>query len=193
MVPEVLEELEEDFVWLVRLAPEVADVRLELELLDEPRRVVVDEPSVLTVLVVVRVEPLVFTRDVVVVLAGLTLRDVVVLPLVWLVRLEELLEVLDEPEVLVRLELLEVLDELEEPVRLELPDVPEVLLDELEEELVWLVRLEEVLPVVVVVLVFGATRCCSSRALLIAAVRLPPEVLSLATRFENVCSGWRVS
>lgn len=174
----------------MRLAPEVADVRLELELLDEPRRVVVDEPSVLTVLVVVRVEPLVFTRDVVVVLAGLTLRDVVVLPepVVWLVRLEELLVLLDALEELVLLELLEVLDELEEPVLLELPDVPEVL-EELEEEFVWLVRLDEVLPVVVVVLVFGATRCCSSRALLIAAVRLPPEVLSLATRFENVCSG----
>ena len=192
MEPERLEELEVELVWLVRLEPEVADVRLVLELLDEPRRVVVDEPSVFTVLVVVRVEPLVLTRDVVVVLAGLTLRDVVVLPLVWLVRLEELLEVLEEPEELVRLELLEVLDELEEPVLLELPDVPEVL-DELEEELVWLVRLDEVLPVVVVVLVFGATRCCNSRALLIAAVRLPPEVLSLATRFENVCSGWRVS
>ena len=171
----------------MRLEPEVADVRLVLELLDEPRRVVVDEPSVFTVLVVVRVEPLVLTRDVVVVLAGLTLRDVDVLPepVVWLVRLEELLEVLDEP---VRLELLELL---EEPVLLELPEVlvvPEVLLDD-EEEFVWLVRLEEVLPVVVVVLVFGATRCCSSRALLIAAVRLPPEVVSLATRFENVCSG----
>ena len=180
MEPERLEELEVELVWLVRLEPEVADVRLVLELLDEPRRVVVDEPSVFTVLVVVRVEPLVLTRDVVVVLAGLTLRDVDVLPepVVWLVRLEELLEVLDEP------------------VLLELPEVlvvPEVLLDELEEELVWLVRLEEVLPVVVVVLVFGATRCCSSRALLIAAVRLPPEVVSLATRFEKVCSGWRVS
>ena len=191
MEPERLEELEVELVWLVRLEPEVADVRLVLELLDEPRRVVVDEPSVFTVLVVVRVEPLVLTRDVVVVLAGLTLRDVDVLPepVVWLVRLEEVLEVLDEP---VRLELLELLEEL---VLLELPEVlvvPEVLLDD-EEELVWLVRLEEVLPVVVVVLVFGATRCCSSRALLIAAVRLPPEVLSLATRFENVCSGWRVS
>lgn len=175
----------------MRLEPEVADVRLVLELLDEPRRVVVDEPSVFTVLVVVRVEPLVLTRDVVVVLAGLTLRDVDVLPepVVWLVRFEELLEVLDEPV------LLELLELLEEPVLLELPEVlvvPEVLLDD-EEEFVWLVRLEEVLPVVVVVLVFGATRCCSSRALLIAAVRLPPEVVSLATRFENVCSGWRVS
>ena len=192
MEPERLEELEVELVWLVRLEPEVADVRLVLELPDEPRRVVVDEPSVFTVLVVVRVEPLVLTRDVVVVLAGLTLRDVDVLPepVVWLVRLEELLEVPDEP---VRLELLELL---EEPVLLELPEVlvvPEVLLDELEEELVWLVRLEEVLPVVVVVLVFGATRCCSSRALLIAAVRLPPEVVSEATRFEKVCSGWRVS
>ena len=181
-VPDVRDELELPEVRDELELPDVAAVRLvPVEVEDEaaaPRRVVVDEPSVFTVLVVVRAEPLVFTLDVVVVLAGLTLRDVLVLvPLVWLVRLVEV-------------ELPVPLDEL---VLLVVPEVPEVRLVEVEEPLVWLVRLEDVLPVVVVVVVFEATRCCSSRALLIAAVRLLPEVFSLATRFENDCSGWRVS
>ena len=87
--PDVLDEpLVED----VRDEDEVLEVR-EVEPDASPRRVVVEEPSVLMVLVVVRALPLVLTRDVVVVDAGDTLR----------VLLEELLpevvDVRDEPDV----------------------------------------------------------------------------------------------
>ena len=63
----MVSEREELPVWLVRDDEPVVVV---------PRRVVVDEPSVFTVLVVVRAEPLVLTCDVVVVVAGDTLREV---------------------------------------------------------------------------------------------------------------------
>ena len=69
-VPEVREEEVPE----VREEDEVLDVRDE-EPVVAPRRVVVEEPSVLTVFVVVRAEPLVFTREVVVVLAGDTLLE----------------------------------------------------------------------------------------------------------------------
>ena len=76
------------------------------------------------------------------------------------------------------------------PVRLVLLDplVPLVRLEPLVPD-VWLVRLLDVLPVVVVV--FDATRFSRSRALLIEDVRLvlPDDVFSLAIRFENDSSG----
>ena len=114
----------------VRLAPvfEEEEVRL-VEVLDSPRRVVVEEPSVLTVRVVVRAEPLVLTRVVVVVVAGATRRLEELLDvLVWLellvaLVLLELLELLELVEPLTRLELLELLEplallELLEPLEL---------------------------------------------------------------------------
>ena len=72
--PDVPEVREEDEVPEVREEDEVLDVRDE-EPVVAPRRVVVEEPSVFTVFVVVRAEPLVFTREVVVVLAGDTLLE----------------------------------------------------------------------------------------------------------------------
>ena len=71
-MPEVRDE---PLVEPVRDEDEVLDVRDEELVVVAPRRVVVEEPSVLTVFVVVRVEPLVLTRDVVVVLAGDTWRE----------------------------------------------------------------------------------------------------------------------
>ena len=205
-------EREELLVWLVRDDEPVEVV---------PRRVVVDEPSVFTVLVVVRAEPLELTREVVVVEAGDALRVAAEELVAWLVRLEEVVELvvlveLVEPEVLEVLELLELLEplellellvlvcvvrlvelvELEAPVELEFLEALEVLepLELLELlVLVCAVRLVEVRLVVVVVVVLEATRCCRSRALLIAEVRLVPEVFSLAIRLAKDCSGWRVS
>lgn len=117
----------------VRLAPvfEEEEVRL-VEVLDSPRRVVVEEPSVLTVRVVVRAEPLVLTRDVVVVIAGATRRLEELLDvLVWLVRLEEevalaLFELLEPLELLELLEVLELLELLVALVLLELLELLEL-------------------------------------------------------------------
>lgn len=174
LVPLVRLVLPELLVLLVRLDPLV-------EVEAAPRRVVVDEPSELTVLVVVRDVPLVLTRDVVVVEVGVTFRVEVELP-VDSVRL--VLLVL--PEVcVVRLVELELLVVLEELVFLEV--LAELVL--LVELLVCVVRLVEVLPVVVVVVLFDATRFCRSRALLISDVRLVPPLSALAMRFWNDCSG----
>lgn len=172
----------------------VDEVRLVLVPLVVPRRVVVDEPSVFTVLVVVRAEPFVLTREVVVVEAGDTLRvEVLALPeVVEVLEVEveevELLELLELLVVLLLLVDVELVVPVEPLTRLEVPELVEVL--ELPAAaLVSLVRLVDVRPVVVVVVVLDATRCCSSRALEIAAVRLEPPLSALAIRLSKDCSG----
>lgn len=175
-----------------------------------PRRVVVEEPSVLTVRVVVRDEPLELTRLLVVVEAGVTRVEDAPELLVPLVREEELLELLEVPEVLDVLEELELpeplvvlvlLDELELLVVLVLLDELELLVEPVLLELLELLELVAAVRLVeVVVVVVAATRCCRSRALVIAAVRLEPAEplvcalrFSAATRLENDWSGWRVA
>jgi len=187
-LPEPLERLELELLEPLELPEEllVCDVREEplFELEAAPRRVVVEEPSLLMVVDVVREVPLVLTREVVVVEVGVTLRvgAEVLLPLVLLVRL--LLELLLPEVVLVRDELLELFELLVLEVELERLDEPELF------PLVAAVRLVEVEPVVVVVCVLDATRFCRSRALLMEAVRLSPEALpALAIRLEKDCSG----
>lgn len=197
-LPEPLERLELELLEPLELPEEllVCDVREEplFELEAAPRRVVVEEPSLLMVVDVVREVPLVLTREVVVVEVGVTLRvgAEVLLPLVLLVRLLleevlvllELLELLLPEVVLVRDELLELFELLVLEVELERLDEPELF------PLVAAVRLVEVEPVVVVVCVLDATRFCRSRALLMEAVRLSPEALpALAIRLEKDCSG----
>ena len=69
-VPELLDTLLDPDAPPERLEPFVVVLVREDELEEASRRVVTDDPSVLMVFVVVRAEPFVFTRDVVVVEAG---------------------------------------------------------------------------------------------------------------------------